>query len=220
MGPKHVAFIFLFRAPFKWRCSALHSWQARQLTSESLTVNWSDNPNLRGGFSVCTISNRPSPFRCHGSHTFAWWWLESFKRWILEENTVSNNLELNCDILGWVFCSGMRNLRREENWIRWINWSWSFCCANQRERERERGWGWGQREWEVRWVCDGEIVYHTPGLGWPLTSSCLGDVFVVQWDKVRIQGREADGPFTFQTALHSNGTIVFGFRDVRPADSN
>ncbi|XP_012688862.2 plexin domain-containing protein 1 isoform X2 [Clupea harengus] len=41
-----------------------------------------------------------------------------------------------------------------------------------------------------------------------------GDVFVVQWDKVRIQGREADGPFTFQTALHSNGTIVFGFRDV------
>ena len=108
MGPKHVAFIFLFRAPFKWRCSALHSWQARQVTSESLTVNWSDNPNLRGGFSVCTISNRPSPFRCHGSHTFAWWWLESFKRWILEENTVSNNLELNCDILGWVFCSGMR----------------------------------------------------------------------------------------------------------------
>ncbi|KAL2078614.1 hypothetical protein ACEWY4_026299 [Coilia grayii] len=41
-----------------------------------------------------------------------------------------------------------------------------------------------------------------------------GDVFVVQWDKVRIQGREADGPFTFQTALHSNGTIVFGYRDV------
>ena len=92
--------------------------------------------------------------------------------------------------------------------------------GKERERERERGWGWGQREWEVRWVCDGEIVYHTPGLGWPLTSSCLGDVFVVQWDKVRIQGREADGPFTFQTALHSNGTIVFGFRDVRPADSN
>ncbi|XP_063077813.1 plexin domain-containing protein 1 [Engraulis encrasicolus] len=41
-----------------------------------------------------------------------------------------------------------------------------------------------------------------------------GEVFVVQWDKVRIQGREADGPFTFQTALHSNGTIVFGYRDV------
>ncbi|XP_041937832.1 plexin domain-containing protein 1 isoform X1 [Alosa sapidissima] len=41
-----------------------------------------------------------------------------------------------------------------------------------------------------------------------------GDVFVVQWDKVRIQGREAAGPFTFQTALFSNGTIVFGYRDV------
>ncbi|KAF7705177.1 plexin domain-containing protein 1 isoform X2 [Silurus meridionalis] len=41
-----------------------------------------------------------------------------------------------------------------------------------------------------------------------------GKVFVVQWDKVRLQGREAEGAFTFQAALHRNGTIVFGYRDV------
>ncbi|XP_027033504.1 plexin domain-containing protein 1 isoform X1 [Tachysurus fulvidraco] len=41
-----------------------------------------------------------------------------------------------------------------------------------------------------------------------------GEVFVVQWDKVRLQGREAEGAFTFQAALHRNGTIVFGYRDV------
>lgn len=41
-----------------------------------------------------------------------------------------------------------------------------------------------------------------------------GELFVVQWDKVRIQGREAAGPFTFQAALFSNGTIIFGYREV------
>ncbi|KAM9462531.1 plexin domain-containing protein 1 isoform 2-T2 [Clarias gariepinus] len=41
-----------------------------------------------------------------------------------------------------------------------------------------------------------------------------GEVFVVQWDKVRLQGREAEGTFTFQAALHRNGTIVFGYKDV------
>ncbi|XP_071766147.1 plexin domain-containing protein 1-like isoform X1 [Centroberyx gerrardi] len=41
-----------------------------------------------------------------------------------------------------------------------------------------------------------------------------GNLFVVQWDKVRLQGREAEGPFTFQAALHSNGTIVFNYRVV------
>uniref|UniRef100_A0A8B9H944 Plexin domain containing 1 n=1 Tax=Astyanax mexicanus TaxID=7994 RepID=A0A8B9H944_ASTMX len=41
-----------------------------------------------------------------------------------------------------------------------------------------------------------------------------GEVFVVQWDKVRLQGREAEGAFTFQASLHRNGTIVFGYRDV------
>uniref|UniRef100_A0A8C9T4N2 Plexin domain containing 1 n=1 Tax=Scleropages formosus TaxID=113540 RepID=A0A8C9T4N2_SCLFO len=41
-----------------------------------------------------------------------------------------------------------------------------------------------------------------------------GEMFVVQWDKVRLQGREAEGPFTFQAVLHSTGTIVFNYRDV------
>ncbi|CAL8304998.1 unnamed protein product [Lota lota] len=41
-----------------------------------------------------------------------------------------------------------------------------------------------------------------------------GNLFVVQWDKVRLQGREDEGAFTFQAALHSNGTIVFNYREV------
>lgn len=51
-------------------------------------------------------------------------------------------------------------------------------------------------------------------LTWPLTPGSAGEVFVVQWDKVRLQSREAEGAFTFQAALHRNGTIVFGYRDV------
>lgn len=43
---------------------------------------------------------------------------------------------------------------------------------------------------------------------------CSGNLFVVQWDKVRLKDREAEGPFTFQAALHRNGTIVFNYRDV------
>uniref|UniRef100_A0A3Q4N946 Plexin domain containing 1 n=1 Tax=Neolamprologus brichardi TaxID=32507 RepID=A0A3Q4N946_NEOBR len=41
-----------------------------------------------------------------------------------------------------------------------------------------------------------------------------GNLFVVQWDKVRIKDREAAGPFTFQAALHKNGTIVFNYKDI------
>ncbi|KAM4525161.1 plexin domain-containing protein 1-like [Odontesthes bonariensis] len=41
-----------------------------------------------------------------------------------------------------------------------------------------------------------------------------GNLFVVQWDKVRLKDREDEGAFTFQAALHSNGTIVFNYRDV------
>lgn len=37
---------------------------------------------------------------------------------------------------------------------------------------------------------------------------------MVQWDKVRLKDREAEGAFTFQAALHRNGTIVFNYRDV------
>lgn len=41
-----------------------------------------------------------------------------------------------------------------------------------------------------------------------------GEVFVVQWDKVRLKDRESEGAFTFQAVLHRNGTIVFGYKDV------
>ncbi|KAG9337598.1 hypothetical protein JZ751_028449 [Albula glossodonta] len=41
-----------------------------------------------------------------------------------------------------------------------------------------------------------------------------GEMFVVQWDRVRLQGREQEGEFTFQTALHRTGMIAFSYRDV------
>ncbi|KAM7029726.1 plexin domain-containing protein 1 [Acridotheres tristis] len=41
-----------------------------------------------------------------------------------------------------------------------------------------------------------------------------GTVFVVQWDKVYLQGKEDIGSFTFQAALHSTGRIVFGYKEI------
>ncbi|KAE8283952.1 Plexin domain-containing protein 1 Tumor endothelial marker 7 Precursor [Larimichthys crocea] len=41
-----------------------------------------------------------------------------------------------------------------------------------------------------------------------------GNLFVVEWDKVRLKDREAEGSFVFQAALHRNGTIVFNYRDI------
>ncbi|XP_057357418.1 plexin domain-containing protein 1 isoform X2 [Manis pentadactyla] len=41
-----------------------------------------------------------------------------------------------------------------------------------------------------------------------------GTVFVVQWDHVYLQGREDRGSFTFQAALHSDGRIVFGYKEI------
>uniref|UniRef100_A0A8D0XCT5 Plexin domain containing 1 n=1 Tax=Sus scrofa TaxID=9823 RepID=A0A8D0XCT5_PIG len=41
-----------------------------------------------------------------------------------------------------------------------------------------------------------------------------GTVFVVQWDHVYLQGREDRGSFTFQAALHQDGRIVFGYREI------
>lgn len=57
------------------------------------------------------------------------------------------------------------------------------------------------------------------GISWvSLTGLCIllcpGNLFVVQWDKVRLKDREAAGPFTFQAALYKNGTIVFNYKDV------
>ncbi|NXI15551.1 PLDX1 protein, partial [Irena cyanogastra] len=42
-----------------------------------------------------------------------------------------------------------------------------------------------------------------------------GTAFVVQWDKVYLQGKEDVGSFTFQAALHRSGRIVFGYKEVR-----
>lgn len=41
-----------------------------------------------------------------------------------------------------------------------------------------------------------------------------GTVFVVQWDHVYLQGWEDKGSFTFQAALHHDGRIVFGYKEV------
>ncbi|KAM6957165.1 LOW QUALITY PROTEIN: plexin domain-containing protein 1-like [Aplochiton taeniatus] len=41
-----------------------------------------------------------------------------------------------------------------------------------------------------------------------------GELFVVQWEKVRLQDRESEGAFTFQAALHCTGTIIFSYRDI------
>nr|XP_019603098.1 PREDICTED: plexin domain-containing protein 1-like [Rhinolophus sinicus] len=41
-----------------------------------------------------------------------------------------------------------------------------------------------------------------------------GTVFVVQWDHVYLQGWEDRGSFTFQAALHRDGRIVFGYKEV------
>nr|XP_046214081.1 plexin domain-containing protein 2-like isoform X1 [Oncorhynchus gorbuscha] len=41
-----------------------------------------------------------------------------------------------------------------------------------------------------------------------------GTALVVQWDQVHLQDSVSQGPFTFQTALHSDGRIVFAYKEV------
>ncbi|KAM6905440.1 plexin domain-containing protein 1-like isoform 2-T2 [Xenentodon cancila] len=41
-----------------------------------------------------------------------------------------------------------------------------------------------------------------------------GEVFVVQWERVRLLGKESEGAFTFQAALYKTGTITFSYRDI------
>ncbi|XP_062994758.1 plexin domain-containing protein 1 [Elgaria multicarinata webbii] len=41
-----------------------------------------------------------------------------------------------------------------------------------------------------------------------------GTIFVVQWDQVYLEGKEDRGSFIFQAALHSDGRIVFGYKDI------
>lgn len=42
---------------------------------------------------------------------------------------------------------------------------------------------------------------------------------MVQWDHVYLQGREDRGSFTFQAALHQDGRIVFGYKEVSELQS-
>lgn len=46
-------------------------------------------------------------------------------------------------------------------------------------------------------------------------SLSTGEVFVVQWERVRLPRRESEGAFTFQAALYKTGTITFCYQDVR-----
>ncbi|KAM4717082.1 plexin domain-containing protein 1-like isoform 2-T2 [Anableps anableps] len=41
-----------------------------------------------------------------------------------------------------------------------------------------------------------------------------GKVFVVQWEQVRLPGKESAGGFTFQAALYKTGRISFSYRDI------
>ncbi|CAN9505438.1 unnamed protein product [Ophioblennius macclurei] len=41
-----------------------------------------------------------------------------------------------------------------------------------------------------------------------------GEVFVVQWQRVHLPGKEAAGAFTFQAALYKTGVITFSYRDI------
>ncbi|XP_027897152.1 plexin domain-containing protein 1-like [Xiphophorus couchianus] len=41
-----------------------------------------------------------------------------------------------------------------------------------------------------------------------------GEVFVVQWERVRLPGKESAGGFTFQAALYKTGRISFSYRDI------
>ncbi|XP_060112389.1 plexin domain-containing protein 1 isoform X1 [Heteronotia binoei] len=41
-----------------------------------------------------------------------------------------------------------------------------------------------------------------------------GTVFVVQWDQVYLEGKEDRGFFIFQAALHIDGSIVFGYKEI------
>uniref|UniRef100_A0A1A8I8S5 Plexin domain containing 1 n=2 Tax=Nothobranchius kuhntae TaxID=321403 RepID=A0A1A8I8S5_NOTKU len=41
-----------------------------------------------------------------------------------------------------------------------------------------------------------------------------GEVFVVQWEQVRLPGKESKGAFTFQAALHKTGRITFSYQEI------
>lgn len=45
-------------------------------------------------------------------------------------------------------------------------------------------------------------------------SLCIGTALVVQWNRVHLQDSVSLGAFTFQAALHSDGRIVFAYKEV------
>lgn len=44
--------------------------------------------------------------------------------------------------------------------------------------------------------------------------SCEGTALVVQWNQISLQDNINLGKFTFQATLHSNGRIVFAYKEV------
>lgn len=49
---------------------------------------------------------------------------------------------------------------------------------------------------------------------WWCCISYLAEYFTVEWNQVRLQDSPKDGPFTFQTTLYRNGTIVFVYKTI------
>ncbi|XP_069093573.1 plexin domain-containing protein 1 isoform X3 [Pleurodeles waltl] len=41
-----------------------------------------------------------------------------------------------------------------------------------------------------------------------------GTIFVAQWNRVHLHGKEDAGTFTFQAVLHRDGRIIFGYKEV------
>lgn len=64
-------------------------------------------------------------------------------------------------------------------------------------------------------VPDSQITLFVFALTHGSPSFLSGEVFVVQWERVRLMGKEAEGAFTFQAALYKTGAISFSYRDVR-----
>lgn len=42
----------------------------------------------------------------------------------------------------------------------------------------------------------------------------VGTALVVQWNRIHLQDNISLGTFTFQAALHSDGRIVFAYKEV------
>lgn len=43
---------------------------------------------------------------------------------------------------------------------------------------------------------------------------CAGTALVVQWNRIHLQDNITVGTFTFQAVLHSDGRIIFAYKEV------